>query len=648
MKEKEECKQHMDRRLKHSNVNKQPVMHDQLATHDAALLLYVRKQRYAEAVLYIERKLMDGERFSSYVTEEIPQHYYYQSPFVMQAFAELQWHEGALPDAKLSAEYAVKGFAALYMPQHFLASLARLGHIFIRIGQFEAAGAIATQLIEEIEREPLQEAAGEMLQFLALSLVLLPSSFSPEAWKAAKDPSTTGIQLLQTAIDRFERRGLLQEACLAAIDMAWHYGARLDKDSWRKYDYQCELWCHLDRQLNPYKLLFELLQAYYEKQWLRAAQLEESLQQLGTEFPYYINGIRAMIHLYGANEQMVSTDQHRAFIQHCIDSCPMDMQLQYELKLCLLFDHYRLHKQAVHLEQQVRLIAKWLCCEQKLEQQLTCLKSSKADAVSFRLSSERYSDDSSERTVTDSLITPKAWRLCLFDGLRLSREQEEKRQLLWKRKKSKELLIYLALQPHYTAVREQIIEALQLGEQLDKAVQQLYVIVHQLKRTLQQELGIEQAVLVKDGFIRLSEEAIDYVDVEHYLTLIRIADQLWQEDKGLSYEMYEDAYLLYGELLPELSYEEWLERIREHLVQKHILLLKRCMLYTELQQDWPHMEIYIRSWLELDPFHEEAHARLIELLMKLGRHNEAKNAYAAWKQRCTNELGIEPSFTLIM
>src|SRR5690606_26493424 len=101
-----------------------------------------------------------------------------------------------------------------------------------------------------------------------------------------------------------------------------------------------------------------------------------------------------------------------------------------------------------------------------------------------------------------------------------------------------------------------------------------YVSIHELKRTTLAHWGVENFVSVKDGVIRLREGVIDYVDIEQYLALVRVGEQLWKEDRELAAEMFEKACHLYGELAPDLLYIDWLDSYRSMLLQKQTGIIK--------------------------------------------------------------------------
>lgn len=595
------------------------------------------QHRFKEAVIAIERQLMNGERVEWSTIISLPQQYRQLSPFIMQHIGMKLWSEGKLLQAKEHIESAIKGFATLYMPQSLLVNLARLGQLAMRTGDSAAAQLIVAQLAAEYKRYDLLaiEERAALAHYLAISSSQLSNVLSDTS-DVQEHRVKQQMTLFRVAIEAYEQLERRDEACMIMIQLTCTIGEYLEQEDWRTLLNQCVTWRMRDRDLTSYVLMLELLNAYYNKEWMvvieRYAQLELSLAEqhywLAPSMTAY--ALRAGCQLARLKESNV--EGYEQTLLSYLEEYPDDLNLQHEI-ISSLLDYYRLsNKRDDELEQRSRSLAHIVGRNKECVATVGGLiTSSEAEINTSAISVERGNENNS-------------WKLYLFGGLRFAKGQQERRQLHWKRRKARELLLYLALQPHYTAVREQILDKLQLGEPIDKANQQLYVIVHQLKRTLLTELGIQHGVIVQDGLIRLHEDTIEYVDVEHYLALTRVADQLWQFDRGLSYEMYEQAYLLYDQLLPELPYVEWLEQYREFVTQKQISLLQKCLIHAEERQDWQHAEIYLRSWLTLKPFQEEAYVKLIDLLIALDRISEAKQTYAVWEKSCREELGTAPSF----
>ncbi|HZG88358.1 BTAD domain-containing putative transcriptional regulator [Paenibacillus sp.] len=215
--------------------------------------------------------------------------------------------------------------------------------------------------------------------------------------------------------------------------------------------------------------------------------------------------------------------------------------------------------------------------------------------------------------------------------------------LRWKRKKAQELFLCLLLRPGYSMPREQAVDAL-FGDAADpvKGSNQLYVVVHELRRVLEQSLGWSDGAALRDGVLRLPEPWIEEVDVEKYTALIRVADQLADAHPELAEEMYGTAAEIYGPLLPDLPYIEWLERLRNELEQKQLRVLRQLYALAARKGDAAKAEAVCERWLELQPLDEEACRSLLLLLVQAGRGAEAKRRYAAFERRLLEEYGIAP------
>jgi DNA-binding SARP family transcriptional activator len=240
------------------------------------------------------------------------------------------------------------------------------------------------------------------------------------------------------------------------------------------------------------------------------------------------------------------------------------------------------------------------------------------------------------------LASPR-WQVRLFSVLTFSRGGSQSQTIHCRRKKAKELLVYLFLQPSYSCPKERLLDVF-WGEELpEKAANSLYVTVHELKRALSSQLGLDHGVHMKDGLVRLNEDGIEFVDVERYLALIRVADQLWLQDRELATDMYLEASFLYDELLPELPPHVWLEEYRGYLQERQVMLLRRLGRGAEDRQEWETAESHYREWIRLRPYQEEGHQHLIRLFATSGRKQEAYRWYAKWAELCREELGCSPS-----
>lgn len=110
------------------------------------------------------------------------------------------------------------------------------------------------------------------------------------------------------------------------------------------------------------------------------------------------------------------------------------------------------------------------------------------------------------------------------------------------------------------------------------------------------------------------------------------------------------AHLFAGDFLEGLElpdchrYREWLVGEREAARRLHIQVLT---LLTERLRECPEDAlVYARAHVVLEPFAEEAHARVVEVLGRLGRTREALQQYEACRRMLTAQLGAAPSKVL--
>jgi two-component SAPR family response regulator len=235
-----------------------------------------------------------------------------------------------------------------------------------------------------------------------------------------------------------------------------------------------------------------------------------------------------------------------------------------------------------------------------------------------------------------------AIRIYCFGGLKFVHNGRETRELLWKRRKTKELFLYLLLQPRFRAPRDHAAELLFGEADAEKMANRLYVAIHELKKMTKTWFGIPDAVFLKEGIVRLSEAMIEYLDVEEYITLSRVGEQLWRQDPELALEMFEKACQLYDDFLPEMVYLDWLEQYREMLASTQAGMLKRLAQHAADQRRFDQAESYVTEWLRIRPLQEEAHHAKIALLVRMGRKADAKRWYHHWEEICRHELGSHP------
>jgi DNA-binding SARP family transcriptional activator len=232
-------------------------------------------------------------------------------------------------------------------------------------------------------------------------------------------------------------------------------------------------------------------------------------------------------------------------------------------------------------------------------------------------------------------------RIQLLSGIRIFLPDGTALQPKWKRRKSRELFVYLLLQQDYRALRNQVLEQLFGEAESSRAANHLYVSLHELRSALA-GIGFEDAIEVRSGLVGFRESIVDMVDVEQYVTQSRVGDQLWATDRDAAVMLYMDAVRQYGLLGADMPVSDWLERWRIQLLERQTVMLRRLAEYYIGQSDDGQAEQWLNAWIDLRPDQEEAYQAMIRFWKERGRHAEAVGWYKRLERVFREEYGLEP------
>lgn len=210
----------------------------------------------------------------------------------------------------------------------------------------------------------------------------------------------------------------------------------------------------------------------------------------------------------------------------------------------------------------------------------------------------------------------------------------------WSRRKPKQLLKLLALQPHYQLHREQLMGLLWPELDAEAAANNLHKTIHLARHALEPELksAAESRFILSQGQqVALRAPGGLRVDAEEFERRAAAAK------RGGGADEYEAALAVYaGDLLPEELYEDWAAARREQLRgQYQELLMKLALLYEARGE----CERGVEQWkrlLNCDPSNEEAHRRLMSLYAQTGNRHLALRQYRQCREVLLKELDAEP------
>ncbi len=216
----------------------------------------------------------------------------------------------------------------------------------------------------------------------------------------------------------------------------------------------------------------------------------------------------------------------------------------------------------------------------------------------------------------------------------------ERRVRAFSSRKSVALLSYLARQ-RQPVLRSQLAFLL-WGEKLEALGRR------NLSRELSQLAAIIPGAFDADYYtVALAPQYIEQVDTSRFETLARdvarghARPDLAALDAALA--LYRGEFLagLYIDGSPE--FETWLLRERELWQRQTADLLAYLLAHHVARRDDERAEHYARRWLAIEPWQEEAHRALMQLLARSGRRGEALNQYAICQRALAEELDVEPA-----
>lgn len=572
-------------------------------------------------VLELERSLLHGGSVDRNALAAIPPALVQSSPLLSHVRGEQLLQLGKLREASHYISTAVKGLAAQGLQRYLLEAMANLVMLYLRTGNLVEVRTILLFLQEE-EHRNAGDSVGLVLHALAKGTHIVK-------WNGEQSG------YIHNALEAFKQEGNPNAYALLILDLVFGLVAPEELVNWEPHCAWLEQQVKLGTLPEVYLHIIRGMRYYHQSEWERAIAHLEHIDESVVGFFYYTFA-RAMLFRARCRSRTFDRpmlDYEWQDVLRLLAQCDEDMELQFIAEI-IKFDWFMTTSDVARAtEARQRALVLYQMTE--FPYQARMLKTL----------------DSGTNRMTSVSMQPlevhqqRTWRVYCFSHLKFVRADtnEEIIRFHWKRKKTEELFIYLLLQARFEALRDRVTEIL-FGEYGDsnKGNNHLYVIVHELRKVLYDQLGIQNGIFMKEGKIRLLEHMIEYVDVEQFMTLTRVGEQLWSQDRELALDMFEQAIHMYDELLANVYDFEWLNTYREFLLEKQVEMLKRLAKHALAQDDFELAEDYVEQWLRIRPLQEDAHYERIHLLVLQGRKKEAIVAYYRWEELCLAELGSVP------
>jgi len=208
----------------------------------------------------------------------------------------------------------------------------------------------------------------------------------------------------------------------------------------------------------------------------------------------------------------------------------------------------------------------------------------------------------------------------------------------WRLRKAKTLVKLLALAPHGTLHRDELLDLLWPELEPAGAVNNLRYAIHVARRVLEPETdGIRRFLRWQGERMALAPDSAIEVDV----VLFEAAAVAARHARDRS--AFEQAIDLYnGDLLPEDRYEDWAAGRREGLRETFLGLLLDLARLHETAREFQHAIDRLRQAIVVDPTREDAHVRLMRVYAASGQRRLALRQYDHLSDVLRTELDVEP------
>lgn len=231
-------------------------------------------------------------------------------------------------------------------------------------------------------------------------------------------------------------------------------------------------------------------------------------------------------------------------------------------------------------------------------------------------------------------------RLELLGPVRIYDGKKEITNTNWVRKKSRDLLIYLA-HLGISAEKDRIIEALWPETDYQQANAIFHTTLHNLRRVLAIQSGRTDLIQFTGGGYLFSPESflIDKVYFQQMLSVVGHDNSFREENVSLM----EGAVALYrGDYLEGMDYS-WVLPEQEYLRQLHNRARDSLSLYYLNRHDNMQAIVHLERLVQDNPLTEEYYHRLLTAYAEIGDIQSINLKYHRMESVFREELGISPS-----
>jgi DNA-binding SARP family transcriptional activator/predicted ATPase len=155
----------------------------------------------------------------------------------------------------------------------------------------------------------------------------------------------------------------------------------------------------------------------------------------------------------------------------------------------------------------------------------------------------------------------------------------------------------------------------------------------------------ENWLTTEGDIVALNEEADIQVDVWEYRQLITAVHSDPKTTYSQALSLYQADFLAGFGLRDSPAFDEWQFFEQEGLRQSFLQVLESLITWHREAEEWEAAITCSRRYVALDPLHEPAHVKLMQLYAESGQQMAALHQYEVCQRILEEELGIEPATT---
>ena len=206
--------------------------------------------------------------------------------------------------------------------------------------------------------------------------------------------------------------------------------------------------------------------------------------------------------------------------------------------------------------------------------------------------------------------------------------------------KVRALLVYLAVESDRAHAREALASIFWPDFPQRTALSNLRYALSNLRKTIGDRDASLPFLLVDNRSIRINPEADYFLDCRHFEALIASGDIVQSREAA---ELFDSDFLEGFSVPDSIGFEDWLIHTRQrfhHLAQN--VLLSLCDHHERLG-DYLTAQRYALQLLEMDPWLETAHLRLMRLFASTDQRSSALAQFETCQRLLEEELGAQPA-----